>query len=131
VISPFDELVLPCYHAGLERIPIEGRLHELWQGERVAHHRRMEGRHDVCAGCTINCYFEPSFATSPGSPYFWEGLPSKARYAWTKFVVQRIRAKLGGPKAASTPRFRRGPSRRRAATGAAAPSEMIALPVLR
>src|SRR5690606_30617489 len=30
VISPFDELVLPCYHLGLETVPINGRLYELW-----------------------------------------------------------------------------------------------------
>ena len=39
MISPFDELVLPCYHAGLEKLPIEGKLFELWQGDRVAWHR--------------------------------------------------------------------------------------------
>lgn len=95
VISPFDELVLPCYHYGLEKIPIEGRLFELCQSDRVEWHRLMEGRHDVCRGCTINCYFEPSFATSPTTSYFWESIPSKARYSWTKFVVQRLRSKLG------------------------------------
>jgi MoaA/NifB/PqqE/SkfB family radical SAM enzyme len=127
VISPFDELVLPCYHAGLERIPIEGRLHEIWQGERVAWHREMEGRHAACAGCTINCYFEPSFATTPGSRYFWEGLPSKARYAWTKLVVQRLSAKLGGPKAAQLPDFGAVPS----GDGVAHEPDLIELPVLR
>lgn len=96
VISPFNELVLPCYHYGLERTPIEGKLYELWNSDLVDRHREMEGRHDVCRGCTINCYFEPSFATSPGSRYFWESLPSKMRYSWTKFVVQRLRSRAGG-----------------------------------
>ena len=103
VISPFDELVLPCYHYGLEKLPIEGRLLELWRGDRVAYHRSMEGRHEVCRGCTINCYFEPSFATTPSSRYFWEALPSKLRYSWTKFVVQRMSAKLGGARKAKLP----------------------------
>lgn len=103
VISPFNELVLPCYHAGLEKLPIEGRLYELWQGERVQWHRENEGRLDVCEGCTVNCYFEPSFATSPGSRYFWESLPSKARYSWTKFIVQRMRTRLGGTAHADLP----------------------------
>ena len=104
VISPFDELVLPCYHAGLERLPIEGRLYDLWHGDRVAWHRAHEGRHAACRGCTINCYFEPSFAVSPGSRYFWESLPSKVRYLWTKFLVQRLDARLG-PRAAVLPDF--------------------------
>ena len=90
VISPFNELVLPCYHYGLERLPIEGRLYDLWRSDAVERHRALEGRHDVCRSCTINCYFEPSFATSPGTRYFWESLPSKVRYSWTKFVLQRL-----------------------------------------
>ena len=129
VISPFDEIVLPCYHAGLEKLPIEGRLYDLWNGERVAHHRKMEGRLDVCRGCTINCYFEPSFAVSPGSVYFWESLPSKVRYSWTKFVVQRLNARLG-PRAADLPDFDESvPSP--SGDGMAVPSDLIELPVLR
>ena len=102
VISPFDELVLPCYHAGLEKLPIRGRLYDLWNSDRVAWHRQMEGRHTACAGCAINCYFEPSMGLTPTSGYFWESLPSKWRYVWTKFVVQRMSQKLG-PKAARLP----------------------------
>ena len=96
VISPFDELVLPCYHFGLDRIPIEGNLHELWNSDVVNEHKRMEGRHEVCRGCTINCYFEPSFATAPASRFFWQSLPSKMNYAWTKFVLQRLDARERG-----------------------------------
>lgn len=103
VISPFNELVLPCYHYGLERLPIEGRLYDLWQSDTVARHREMEGRHKVCRSCTINCYFEPSFAVSPGNRYFWESLPSKMRYSWTKFVVQRVRTSVGGGRQAVLP----------------------------
>lgn len=99
VISPFNELVLPCYHFGMERIPIEGRLYDLWHSDTVAHHKEMEGRHEACRGCTVNCYFEPSFATTPTSSYFWQSLPSKMNYSWTKFIVQRLRAKLGSRQA--------------------------------
>lgn len=111
VISPFNELVLPCYHYGLEKIPIEGELYNLWHSERVAYHQRMEGRHEVCKGCTINCYFEPSFATTPTRRYFWESLPSKARYTWAKFIVQRLDAKLRGPRRALLPDWPREPQR--------------------
>lgn len=102
VISPFNELVLPCYHYGLERLPIDGHLYDLWHSETVAQHKAMEGRHPVCKGCTINCYFEPSFAASPTTGYFWQSLPSKMHYSWTKFVVQRFRARLG-PRQAILP----------------------------
>lgn len=131
VISPFDELILPCYHAGLERIPIEGRLFELLNSDRVAWHRKMEGRHAACQGCTINCYFEPSFGTSPGSRYFWESLPSKVRYSWTKFIVQRMNARLG-PRKAVLPEFAEERLSKVSGDGAAAESELFAeLPVLR
>lgn len=103
VISPFNELVLPCYHYGLERLPIDGRLYDVWQSDTVARHREMEGRHKVCRSCTINCYFEPSFAVNPGNRYFWESLPSKMRYSWTKFVVQRVRTSVGGGRQAVLP----------------------------
>jgi MoaA/NifB/PqqE/SkfB family radical SAM enzyme len=139
VISPFDELVLPCYHAGLEKLPIGGRLYELWHSERVAWHREMEGRHAACAGCAINCYFEPSMALAPTSGYFWESLPSKVRYVWTKFVVQRMSQKLG-PKTARLPDLGDyltkpvttgdGAATSVAARGGAA-DDLIALPVLK
>ncbi|MDX1419339.1 MAG: radical SAM protein [Rubricoccaceae bacterium] len=139
VISPFDELVLPCYHAGLEKLPIEGRLYDLWHSDRVAWHRTMEGRHAACAGCAINCYFEPSMALTPTSGYFWESLPSKARYVWTKWVVQRLSQRLG-PKAAVLPDLSGyaappptpdgGPAGDGAA-GDGAAEDLIALPVLK
>ncbi|MDX1531441.1 MAG: hypothetical protein R3362_07935, partial [Rhodothermales bacterium] len=130
VISPFDELVLPCYHAGLEKLPIEGRLCDLWQSDRVAWHRGMEGRHAACRGCTINCYFEPSFAVTPTSGYFWESLPSKVRYVWTKFVVQRLSQRLG-PKAARLPDLAALEALGTGGDGTARPADLIELPVLR
>ena len=127
VISPFNELVLPCYHYGLDRLPIDGNLYELWQSDTVAEHKRMEGRHEVCRGCTINCYFEPSFGVSPGSRYFWESLPSKMKYGWTKFVVQRMRSKLVGSRKAILPDFDVLDSESPASSG----DGMIDLPVIR
>jgi MoaA/NifB/PqqE/SkfB family radical SAM enzyme len=124
VISPFNELVLPCYHYGLERIPIDGRLYEHWKSDTVEQHRQMEGRHEVCRSCTINCYFEPSFATSPGTRYFWESLPSKMRYSWTKFVVQRMRSKLTPERRAILPDLE-------AMGDGAAEQAMIELPVIK
>jgi len=133
VISPFNELVLPCYHAGMEKLPIEGKLYDLWQSDRVKWHRKMEGRHEVCRGCTVNCYFEPSMATTPTSSYFWEAIPSKTRYAWTKFVVQRMSKRLG-PKAAQLPdisEYLAKPERPSPPSGDGAMPEMIGLPVLK
>ena len=134
VISPFNELVLPCYHAGMEKLPIEGKLYDLWQSDRVTWHRKMEGRHEVCRGCTVNCYFEPSMATTPTSSYFWEAIPSKTRYAWTKFVVQRMSKRLG-PKKARLPDISEYLAKSEQAlsqpSGDGAMPEMIGLPVLK
>ncbi len=126
VISPFNELVLPCYHYGLDRFAIDGKLYELWQSDAVEEHKRMEGRHDVCRGCTINCYFEPSFATMPQTRYFWQSLPSKMNYTWTKFVVQRMRSKLGGSRTAHLPDLDSA-----GGDGSAGGNEMLELPVLK
>ncbi len=95
VISPFNELLLPCYHAAEESIPISGNLEELWYSDVVKTQRASQGRLDVCKGCTINCYFEPSFATSPGGRYFWESLPSKVGYTTRKFLAQPLANRLG------------------------------------
>ncbi len=127
VISPFDELVLPCYHLGLERLPIQGRLYDLWRSDTVARHRALEGRHEACRGCAVNCYFEPSFAVSPESRYFWQSLPSKMRYSWTKFVVQRLRSKLTGPRRALLPDVEAPERNDPSGDGS---SDLIELPVL-
>lgn len=86
VISPHNELLLPCYHAHEHgyKFPIQGRLYELYHSPTVSHLRRLEGRFSFCEGCVINCYMEPSFAVET-SRYFWESLPSTLRYLRQKW----------------------------------------------
>jgi MoaA/NifB/PqqE/SkfB family radical SAM enzyme len=61
VISPQNELWLPCYHFRQEAIPIEGKLYDLYRhSEAVAAARKMDGRHSFCQGCTIYCYMRSS-----------------------------------------------------------------------
>lgn len=83
VISPENKLVLPCYHLGLEEIPIDNRLYELWTGEQVQKLVALEGKHEKCEGCTVNCYMQPSFATEL-SRYWFDALPSTLRYNLVK-----------------------------------------------
>ncbi len=86
VISPANELLLPCYH-GAESgfsFPIQDNLYELWHSQEVQHLRRLEGRFSFCEGCTINCYMEPSFGWEI-SRYFWLAGPSRLRYIWQKW----------------------------------------------
>lgn len=89
VISPSNEMILPCYHAGYKKIPIENRLYELRRSPLIEDEARLEGRHEFCEGCSVNCYFEPSFATHL-SKYFWIALPSKAKYIYHKLFPQGL-----------------------------------------
>lgn len=92
VISPGNEVLLPCYHLHFEKLPIGDDLQRVWRSERVNWHRRQEGRHEFCDGCTINCYFEPSFAF-PTNVLSLASVPSKIKYGYGKYIVQTLRKK--------------------------------------
>lgn len=79
VISPFNELIAPCYHLNKESFPIEGKLTELYQAREVKMALSMEGKHPECEGCTINCYMQPSFAVNLNH-YFIKAFPSTIKY---------------------------------------------------
>jgi len=83
VISPENELVLPCYHLGLDTFPIQNDLYTLWHSRPVQDLIQLEGRHEKCEGCTVNCYMQPSFATEL-SKYWLKALPSTLKYNWEK-----------------------------------------------
>jgi len=83
VISPENKLMLPCYHLGIEEIPIENNLLGLYESEKVQKLVALEGRLPACEGCTINCYMQPSFAVEINK-YFWKALPSTIKYNWIK-----------------------------------------------
>ena len=79
VISPENKLVVPCYHLGLEEFQIDNNLNELYNSKKIKELTKMDGRHDKCQGCTINCYMQPSFATNL-SKYWFKALPSTLKY---------------------------------------------------
>lgn len=89
VISPENKLVLPCYHAGLQEYDIQGKLHELWLSDAVAAEKSLAGRLEICEGCTVNCYMQPSMATRVDR-YFWLALPSTLKYNWEKGTWKRL-----------------------------------------
>ncbi|MDN5201631.1 radical SAM protein [Fulvivirgaceae bacterium BMA10] len=89
VISPENKLVLPCYHLGIDEIPIQGRLYELYHSPEIQHLISMEGRHDGCQGCTINCYMQPSFAVELNR-YWWMALPSTLKYNRLKGTWKKL-----------------------------------------
>lgn len=92
VISPYNEIILPCYHFEKERIKIDRPIKELRQTEKIKHYKKMEGRFDFCEGCTVNCYFEPSFAF-PTSLYGFASLTSKFKYGYNKLIKQKLKKK--------------------------------------
>ncbi|WP_422360298.1 radical SAM protein [Reichenbachiella sp.] len=79
VISPENELILPCYHLGEKSFPIDGNLEVLYHSREVQQHIATEGKLPACEGCTINCYMQPSFSVETGK-YFWKSLPSTIKY---------------------------------------------------
>lgn len=89
VISPDDELLLPCYHLGIDAIPIRGKLYDLYTSLEVQDLVKMEGRHEKCEGCTINCYMQPSFAVEINK-YWWKALPSTLKYNWIKGTWKQL-----------------------------------------
>jgi MoaA/NifB/PqqE/SkfB family radical SAM enzyme len=85
VINAENKMVMPCYHLGMEELPIDNNLFEMRSSPQVRAQIKMEGRHQECAGCTVNCYMQPSFAVNINQ-YFWAALPSTLKYAWEKKV---------------------------------------------
>lgn len=89
VISPLNELVLPCYHLDTKYFPIEGNLIELYESEEVQKVIALEGRLPDCEGCTINCYMQPSFAVELNK-YWWKALPSTIKYNRIKGTWKKL-----------------------------------------
>ncbi|HRI47128.1 MAG TPA: radical SAM protein, partial [Ignavibacteriaceae bacterium] len=93
VISPDNEIILPCYHFGNEKILIDKPIEEIRKSKRLQDIMKMEGRFDFCEGCTVNCYFEPSFAF-PTNKYGLISLPSKLKYSYNKLIKQKLLSRI-------------------------------------
>jgi MoaA/NifB/PqqE/SkfB family radical SAM enzyme len=93
VISPQNEIILPCYHFGEEKIKIDRPISELQKTDKYIYYKKNEGRLDFCKGCTVNCYFEPSFAF-PTNLYGLASVSSKFKYGYNKLVKQKIKKKI-------------------------------------
>jgi MoaA/NifB/PqqE/SkfB family radical SAM enzyme len=89
VISPDNEIILPCYHFRENAIKIESSINKVRSLPQYLFYKKMEGRHSYCKGCTINCYFEPSFAF-PTNYYSFISLSSKIKYTFNKLIKQKF-----------------------------------------
>lgn len=83
VISPENELIMPCYHLGIDSLPINNQLYDIWTKESTQTLIKKEGKYEQCQGCSINCYMQPSFATEL-SQYWLAALPSTIKYNFEK-----------------------------------------------
>lgn len=90
VISPKNELILPCYHLGAKSININANLFDLYKSPKVQELIRQEGRFPACQGCVINCYMQPSFAVELNK-YWLQAFKSTLKYnlmkgTWKKLI---------------------------------------------
>lgn len=88
VITPKNEILLPCYHFGNKLIPINRPLDDIRNDIEYKNIEMMEGKFSFCKGCTVNCYFEPSFAL-PTNLYSLLSIRSKFKYAYYKILRQK------------------------------------------
>ncbi|MCR4439378.1 MAG: radical SAM protein [bacterium] len=88
VISPDNNLLLPCFHHARARLPIAGDVRAALSSPLHQRFARLQGRLDFCQGCTINCYFDPSFLWRIDA-FFVESQFSKLRYGLDKYLRAR------------------------------------------
>jgi MoaA/NifB/PqqE/SkfB family radical SAM enzyme len=97
VISPSNEIILPCYHFKNISIKIDRKISEIRESPLYKEFRSGQGKFDFCEGCTVNCYFEPSFAF-PVNLYSFISLSSKIKYSYNKLVKQKVMRFLNSKK---------------------------------
>jgi MoaA/NifB/PqqE/SkfB family radical SAM enzyme len=89
VISPDNEIILPCYHFKNTAVKIDKSIKQIRKSPQYLFLKEMEGRFYFCKGCTLNCYFEPSFAF-PTNYYSLISLSSKLKYSYNKLIKQKL-----------------------------------------
>jgi len=85
VISPQNELLLPCFHHQQLAIPIRSTIKQIFHSQTHKLLKKQQGTFPFCDGCTINCYFDPSFLYRLDR-YFWLSLASKLKYGFDKYI---------------------------------------------
>jgi MoaA/NifB/PqqE/SkfB family radical SAM enzyme len=91
VVVPDGSLALPCFHHASDvtfsKLPLDQALQSRCRAEAL----QLQGTYPFCAGCHINCYFDPSF-TSSMNKFAVRSLAAKVSYAITKYLVYRRKA---------------------------------------
>lgn len=86
VISPEGELLLPCYHHTAVKLPLDKGISEARKTQAFRSALQMQGKYPFCAGCCINCYFDPSFMYETDELFF-RSLLAKTKYAVDKYLT--------------------------------------------
>lgn len=89
VISPDNQLVLPCYHLGVKSFEINNSLYDLYHSKEVQEQIKSEGKLPECEGCSINCYMQPSFSVEYNK-YWRKALPSTLKYNMMKGTWKKM-----------------------------------------
>jgi len=85
VISPDNQMLLPCFHHATISVPIKDDLLQLRKSAITRKHLNLQGRFQFCSGCAINCYFDPSFHYKLDA-YFFESIIAKSKYWFDKKI---------------------------------------------
>jgi len=86
VISPEGNLLLPCFHHAVETVNLGEGIKAARKSTAFKRALQKQGKYDFCAGCTINCYFDPSFVYTPDSLFF-RSVMAKTKYAVDKYLT--------------------------------------------
>ncbi len=87
VISPDDRLLAPCYHFVQETQQITN-LADLYHSDWFRALKKQQGAFPPCDGCSLNCYFDPSFHYVLDR-FFLDSLAAKVRYIRYKYLSPR------------------------------------------
>lgn len=86
VISPQGKQLLPCFHQAVAELDLNRGLKAARKTTVFKNALAEQGKYEFCRGCTINCYFDPSFLYKPDA-LFIRSIMAKAKYAYDKFLT--------------------------------------------
>lgn len=95
IISPDNTVLAPCYHHKIIELPIGTDLAELYANQDLQSVRDKQGRFPECEGCTINCWFDPSFEYS-FDHYMIKSLSSRLKYAIDRYLLLPLQSDKNG-----------------------------------
>ena len=90
VINPAGEMLLPCYHKAVDVIPVAGSFEKAYRSSLRYWYEKRQGSFDFCEGCTINCYFDPSFEYHLDR-LMVSSLSGRVKYAWLRYGLRPMK----------------------------------------